>query len=147
MEKHRVLAENAALIAKWMQERGGVLVWGSVHLADPGRTWTTPAHNEDGSDVARPHWSATSAPVRTIMDWDEIEVHVPREVKRFHVGIRLGDQGMSYKVTDGGTRRIRAAVAKAGEDAWYEFDYETQEAVIFIPDKVIPLREYAPVAA
>ena len=49
---------------------------------------------------------------------------------------------MSLKVTDGGTRRIRKEVGKAGEDAWYEFDYGTQEAVIFVPGEVVGLLEY-----
>ncbi len=45
------------------------------------------------------------------------------------------------KVTDGGTRRIDAALDKY-EDSTYVFDYETQEAVIQIPGKVVTLKEY-----
>ena len=49
----------------------------------------------------------------------------------------MSSQGLSLKVTDGGTRRIRAAVAKAADNAadhlaWYEFDYQTQEAIIYV---------------
>jgi hypothetical protein len=29
-----------------------------------------------------------------------------------------------------------------GEESWYEFDYETQEAVIFVPGETKPLSEY-----
>jgi hypothetical protein len=58
----------------------------------------------------------------------------------------MGSQGLSIKVTDGGTRRIRAAVAKAKEqygDAWYEFDYGNYEnAVILAPDKSISLKNF-----
>jgi hypothetical protein len=46
------------------------------------------------------------------------------------------------KVTDGGTRRIRAALAKYGEDSWYEFDYSTQESVIFLPGETMTLKDY-----
>lgn len=55
------------------------------------------------------------------------------EVKRFHIGLRMGSQGLIVKVTDGGTRRIRHEVAKAGDGAYYTFDYGTQEAVIMRP--------------
>jgi hypothetical protein len=64
------------------------------------------------------------------------------EVKRFRVGVRAGSQGLSLKVTDGGTRRIRSAVKRAGEGAYYKFDYSTQEAVIFKPGTQIPLLEF-----
>jgi hypothetical protein len=53
---------------------------------------------------------------------------------------------MTFKVTDGGTRKIRAAVDKAGEGATYEFDYETQEAIITVPDKRVSLAEYVAVS-
>ena len=57
------------------------------------------------------------------------------EVKRFRVGVRWGSQGFMLKVTDGGTRRIWKEVSKAGEGAYYRFDYMTQEAVIMKPAK------------
>lgn len=69
-------------------------------------------------------------------------VAIDREVKRFHVAIRMGSQGFSMKCTDGASRRIRSAVAKAGEGAYHVFDYTTQEAVIMAPEKVIPLPEW-----
>jgi hypothetical protein len=53
------------------------------------------------------------------------------EVKRFHVAVRIGGQGFCLKVTDGGTRRIWRELAKAGTGSFYEFDYNTQEAVIY----------------
>lgn len=46
---------------------------------------------------------------------------------------------MTLKVTDGGSRRIRAAVSKAGEGSWYTFDYSTQEAVILKPSSLTTL--------
>jgi hypothetical protein len=58
-----------------------------------------------------------------------------KEVKRFRVGIRMGSQGLRVKVTDGGSRRIRREVAKAGAGATYTFDYMTQEAVILVPEE------------
>lgn len=56
------------------------------------------------------------------------------EVKRFHVAVRWGAQGFSLKLTDGATRNVRRALAKAGEGSTYTFDYDTQECVIYMPD-------------
>jgi len=55
------------------------------------------------------------------------------EVKRFRVGLRMGSQGFLIKVTDGGSRRIRREVSKAGEGAFFVFDYSEQSAVIMKP--------------
>ena len=71
-------------------------------------------------------------------------VSFDKEVKRFHVAVRLGSQGMSYKVTDGGTRRIRAEVEKAGDGAYYTFDYDDyKNAAIMAPEKEMSLSAYA----
>jgi hypothetical protein len=64
-----------------------------------------------------------------------------KEVRRFRVGVRRGD-GLSFKLTDGATRKLRAAVANAGELATYRFDYEMQEAVVLVPDKTVPLNQW-----
>jgi len=32
---------------------------------------------------------------------------------------------------------------KAGDDAWHEFDYATQEALIFAPDRTLPIVDWA----
>ena len=91
----------------------------------------------------KPTWEADLKPERVITSPDDIEVFTAKEHKRFRVGIRRGDQGFVMKVTDGGTRRIRSEVAKAGDGAYYEFDYETQEAVILKTEVVGTLSEYA----
>lgn len=142
MTPHRIIAANAPLIKSWLAERGGVAVWSSVNLSNPGASWTTPVRASDGSLATKPTWQAGNAPSRIITDPAEIIVDEPQEVKRFRVAVRMGSQGTMLKVTDAGTRRIRAAVVKAGEDAWYEFDYSTQEAVIFRPGRSVPLAEY-----
>jgi len=53
------------------------------------------------------------------------------EVKRFRVGVRMDSQGLCLKVTDGGSRRILRELLKVGDGSFYEFDYFTQEAVIY----------------
>ena len=115
-----------------------------INSSDPGFSRTTPLHNADGSPVTKPHWKVDGVPERVITDASEVVVSVDVEVKRFHVAVRMGSQGLSVKVTDGGSRRIRAAVAKAGGEAAgasYIFDYSTQEAIILRRAKVVPLLE------
>lgn len=142
-EKHRVIESNAALMLKWIRERGGVAIWGCLDLSNCGQTWSTPISDSEGNAATKPHWSATDTPIRIITNAVDILVDTPREVKRFHVAIRRGSQGLSLKVTDGGTRRIRAAVDKAGPEAWHEFDYGSQEAVILVPGATMSLDEWA----
>lgn len=116
-------------------------------MSDLDKSWSSPAFQGDNGDrtpYPKPHWKSASEPSRIITDPADVEVMADKEVKRFRVGIRPGSNGMSMKVTDGGTRRIRAAAAKAGDTAHYEFDYETQEAVIYVADKIVSLNEWKP---
>ena len=143
MNKHECAPENADRMMNWILTRGGVAIWDSANLSNPGASWSAPALSAlGGLPLAKPTWQAADGPARIITDAADIEVITRREVKRFRVGVRMGSQGMTFKVTDGGTRKIRAAVDKAGEGADYAFDYESQEAVITVPDKRVPLAEY-----
>lgn len=141
MDKLECSIEHAAQYRDWIANRGGLLVWQSINLSNPGASWTTPAIT-DGAPTGKPTWQADNTPARHIQSEDEVVVVQPREVKRFRVGVRRGDQGLAFKVTDGGSRRIRREVAKAGEGAWHEFDYSTQEAVILVADNPVPLSRW-----
>ena len=143
LEKHTVSPENAALFKEWIATRGGVAVWRSIDLSDPTFTMSSPALGRDGTPTAKPSWKLENAPHRVITDPADIEVITGKEVKRFHIAVRMGSQGLSLKVTDGSTRRIRAAVEKAGEGAWYELDHFTQEAVIYAPAAKVSLKDWS----
>ena len=147
MEKHAVVEAAAANVWIWLRERGGIAVWHSANRSDTGRTWTTPANDADGKPSPKPSGQAESTPRRVITDPAEVVVDVPREVKRFRVGVQAGGSGLKPKVTDGGTRRINAAIDKAGPGAWCEFMPETQEAVIFVASSTVPIAEWAAQAA
>lgn len=140
---HRITAENAQQIWGWFQARGGISLWASVDLSDPGRTWTCPLRGPDGEPCKKQNWKMENAPYATITDPTQVVVDVPKEVKRFHVAIRRGSGFMQMVLTDGSTRKVKRAVEKAGEQAWYVFDYFTQEAVILVPGETTPLPEYA----
>ena len=119
----------------WMRTRGGVLVWTNLSMSSPdaGHMFTpaTTSTKEDGK-LHKPHWSYGKPELHTSLE-DFRFVKEMREVKRFHVGIRLGSQGMAYKLTDGATRRVRKECDKAGPESTYHFDYDTQECVVCLP--------------
>ena len=128
---------------KWIAERGGVRIWDNANMSDPGAGHMfTPAKTEktpecEPEDYPKPHWSRVEGELVTDINRFKFVLKM-HEVKRFHVATRMGDQGMSIKVTDGGTRQIHKACAKAtetyGRPASYEFDYDDEEnAVILVP--------------
>ncbi len=147
MEKHIVVEGNAEKFWKWLHERGGIAVWKSVNLSNPEASWSCPVNDEGGNQKGKPSWESANEPERIITDPAEVEVSIPKEVRRLHVAIRRGSQGLSWKLTFASSRRLRNAVAKAhdetGKSSWYEFDYTSQEAVIYIDDSLIPLPEFA----
>lgn len=123
---------------EWIKDRGGVIVWVNINLSDPGAgNIFTPATTKEGTPGRdqKPRWSHEYS--ETITDITRFRfVKELKEVKRFRVAVRTGGNGLSVKCTDGATRRIRAACAKFSTEtvsALYEFDYETQEAVILVP--------------
>jgi hypothetical protein len=138
---HTIGIENAERIDRWLREHGGIAIWQSVNLSNPGASWTTPALTEDGKPYPKPTWQAANEPTITT-DPADILVAKDVEVKRFHIAVRLGGNGLQYKVSDGGTRRIRKAVINAGEGAYYVFDYASQEAVIMKPASLTPLADW-----
>jgi hypothetical protein len=140
MVRHTVAPENAQTFLEWISTRGGVAVWNSRDLSDPSYSVSTPALTQ-GVPTAKPHWKVGDEPNHVINKSADIDVIQHEEVKRFRVGIRRGSQGMVFKVTDGGSRRIRKEVDKI-EGGSHMFDYESQEAVILRPSGTIPLSEW-----
>jgi hypothetical protein len=143
--KLQVQPENALKIKEWLATRGGVFVWESVDFASLGQTSSTPATTPEGQPYPKPGWKFGDKPKEHVTDIARYEVSIDKVVKRFKVGVRMGGQGMSLKVTDAGSRRIRKEVEKAGVGAYYVFDYDSDKnCIILAPDKVVPLAEYDP---
>lgn len=144
VERYECAEANAAQIAEWIKTRGGVLVWKSIDLGDPGASVTTPANNADGSPATKPGWKYANEPARKVTDPAEVDVYTAKEVKRFRVCLKQAEV-FRLVLTDGSTNRVRKAVAKAQEKhgtAWYAFDYETQEAVILVEDVKVSLLDW-----
>jgi hypothetical protein len=134
LKPHDCREENAGKFLNWIRTRGGLALWNTLNLSDPGQSWTGPVRDGNGNPVSKPHMYAEATPYRTITSTDEVMVHMDHEVKRFHVAIRRGSQGLKLKLTDGSTNRVNAAVAKAGDGAYHLFDYDTQDAIIMVPE-------------
>lgn len=142
MKPFIVTAGNALAIADWIEHRKGIAIWESIDLSDPGYTVTTPVETADGKPTPKPSWKVANTPARVITSVDEVVVSIDKEVKRFHVGVRVGGSGLKLKLTDGATHKVRKAVEKAGEGAYHVFDYMTQEAVIMAPESQTPLADF-----
>jgi len=132
---HRILAANAEQVWQWFQERGGIAVWRSIDICTAGQSWTTPLRDAEGQPTRKQDWRMEESPSLVVTDPMEVVVDVPREVKRFRVAVRAGSQGLLLRCSDTASRRIRRECAKAGEESWHEFDYATQEAVIFVQER------------
>lgn len=141
-EKHHCLEQNASQILDWLKTRGGLALWKSVDLSDPAKHWTTPLNDASGKPATKPTWQAANEPYRVITDPSEVLVDTPVEITRFRIHTRMGAQGLRVKLTDHSSAKLRAALERAGTGSWYEFDYETQEAVIYKADKAISLTEW-----
>lgn len=138
----------------WFKTRSGVLIWKSANLSNPVGEWFTPMFDAEGisniSNDRRPNWQcadiSTIPPNPVVMsNPNEVLVVIPKEVKRFRIALRRSGNGLSIKLTDHSSKRVHDETAKAKDkhgDAFYEFDYSTQEAVILVPAQEIPLPAY-----
>lgn len=140
---YEVYPREVTTMREWLANRGGLAIWESHDLSDPGKTWTTPALTTDGKPTAKPHWAAGEV-IETVTDITNVVVTTPKEVKRFHVATRLGANGLKIKLTDASGRKVRAAEEKAGPEAWHEFDYDNQDAIIYVPGEKVPLKDWPP---
>ena len=139
--KHEVSPENAPLFLEWIRSRGGIAVWNSADLSNPGASWSTPAET-NGKPTSKPGWQSESKPARVITDANDVVVVSRKEVKRFRVAIRSGRNSLRFRITDGSQRKLDNALEKAGDGSSYEFDYSTQEAVVFAVDGKVSLAEW-----
>lgn len=139
--------ENAPRFWYWVKNRGGIAHWKSIDLSDLDKTMSTPVRDKAGNSFPKPHWKMDSMPAFTCADPDMIFVVTRKEVKRFRVSVRRGSQGLSLKLTDASSSRLRRTIddinsRRTEKDATYYFDYDMQEAVFEVPDKTITLTEW-----
>ena len=141
MERLEVSIENVNKIVNWLKNRGGILVWKSINLSNPGKSWSTPALTETGNPYSKPSWESATNPERHITSFDEINLVTDKEVKRLKIAVRRSSNELSLKLTDASSERVRKACDKYPHSTYY-FDYWEQKAVICIPDQIIPLEKF-----
>lgn len=130
--------ENAERFAMWLKDRGGISLWKSINLSNPGTSWCTPALSEDGTEYPKPNWQTESTPALTVCDSDFVGVEIPQEFKR--IKISLIQRGFKVVLTDGSTRKVNDALDKAGDRAFYTF--EDDVAVIWGVRGTVALDEW-----
>lgn len=122
IETFTIEPDQATKIASWFKSGRGVVRWSSLDLARAGDGVFTPADSEKPA-----YHYANPVPLQP----EQFRVTTYKEVKRFRIA--LVQRGFKIMCSDGASRRIRAACAKF-EGSIYQFDYDTQEAVILVPD-------------
>ena len=140
--KHQCNPENARQLKEWLATRGGLAIWESQDLGDPGKTWTTPVKDAAGQVNGPPHWKCggkDAKPKQIITDIRQVEVVIDREVERFRIKVKRGS-GLMIVLNDASSKRVRDAEARIGKGAYHTFDHD--EAIILAPEKIIPLAEF-----
>lgn len=134
MEKIPVFRPNVkSLFQKWIESRGGVAVWKSVNLSNPGESLAfTPALDQFGIENDNPRWDLRRQEI--ITDIKRFSFSKKNtEVKRVKVCTRVGSQGLMLKFTDGTMKRINSAFNKF-PGSFYDIDKFTGEAVFYMPE-------------
>lgn len=138
--------ENASKYKDWLANRGGLFVWRSANLSNPGQQWVGPARDKDGNAATKENWQMENTPSRHITDISQVEVEVDKVLKELRCGIRRGGNGLTLKFTDGGSNRIRKEIEKAGPGAYHVPIFPAFEGcpnvMIVVPDKIVPLAEF-----
>lgn len=134
--------EHALKFWTWIHHRGGVAKWRSADLGDLGKTWSTPYLDKEGKPTPKQTWKMEDKPEKIVTDPAQVRVYAPLEMDRFPVSVKRGD-AFRFVLTDASSRRLKSRLKKVGDDAFYEFDYSTQEAIIFANDWETTLKDYA----
>jgi hypothetical protein len=123
----------------WITNRGGVQVWVSQNLSyDAGRLTFNPQRDAAGNEnKAAPHWSLKLQEVVTDISRFRF-ANSYKELQRCKIAIQhRRNNTLMLELTSGSTNRVRKILAKlhdAGhKEAFYEFDYDSQEAVFQVP--------------
>ena len=140
--------DNAAKVAAWIRDGRGVARWRSHDLSDPSAEVYTPAKKKDASEFLKlgiqksedqPGWKYPEIhEIET--DPEKMIVKLFKEVKRFHVGLKQGS-GFGVVLSDASNRKLKRLLNEI-PGSHYQFDYERQDAVIVVPDKVTTLKEW-----
>lgn len=121
-----VSASIAPTLAKWFEERGGVIAWPSHDLSfDCGQISFTPLKDEAGSsnEGKPPTWRHSKDDFLAVTDPAQIVLLPGIEIERRKVKLRM--RGMKIELTAASSRKVEARLSTLQAHhpgAWYEFD-------------------------
>lgn len=95
--------EHAGKYRDWLRTRGGLALWKSVNLSNPGAEWVTPA------DALKPTWEAAQNPT-IVTDPAQVGIYTEVLFKRVRVALRMSGNGLSTKLTDHSQRKLDKAL-------------------------------------
>lgn len=102
--------EDAPKLREWLANRGGIAVWKSINLSNPGGEWLTPSLDEHGKRTPKPTWQAGNEPSQIVVMADRVGVYTEALFKAFTVSVRMSGNGLSLKLTDASQRRLDRAM-------------------------------------
>lgn len=103
--------ENAPKLADWIATRGGIAVWNSANLSNPGGQWLTPSLDAEGKRVPKPTWQAADEPEMIVVMPERVGVEAISEFKRIRVALRRSSNGLMLKLTDHSQHMVDKALA------------------------------------
>lgn len=101
--------DHAAKLRDWIANRGGVALWRSIDLSDPGATVLTPANS------AKPHWKFANEPEVIVTKESDVGVYTEVLFKAFHVTLRRSSNGLSLKLTDHASAKVHKIMDECHE--------------------------------
>lgn len=138
-------AEHVSKYRDWLTHRGGIAVWTSVNLSNPGQKWSTPAFSIDGTPTTKPNWQAGDTPI-VVTDPSQVGIYTETLFKDISVKLRFGSQGFMLKLSDASQRKVDrvldACRAKHGNAHYRTGGLVNPVVSVYYTDKIIPLSEY-----
>ncbi len=152
---------NAQKYWDWIQDRGGLAIWESQNLSNPGASWITPATIRQGDcegftnespdanvilPYPQPTWQAGKEPARLVIDPKQVGVYTAELYKAFRVG--LVGREMSLVLTSGAQRKVDKHMAECKEkhgDSFYRkgvLEIEGASMGIYYTKTIVPLDEW-----
>lgn len=101
--------DHAAKLRDWIQNRGGVALWRSIDLSDPGASVLTPA------DSAKPRWKFANEPEVIVTRGSDVGVYQEVLFRAFHVALRRSTNGLAFKLTDYASERVHKVMNECRE--------------------------------
>jgi len=138
--KLEISKRQAADIYKWLTQHGGVNVWKSINLANPLGQWYTSVCN---SDI--PSWQAAETPILVTNISDVFVIENEEVMEPIKLEIGRSYMKLSFEIKRPSAVLLETALARAGNDAYYEIDFDEEYnhiARVFKPRPAIPLKLY-----